>query len=106
MKTTPVSTAALMAAALGLCTSFYTGSPASTASAAEAAHASGTSPAATIVLKAAHVFDATGTALRDGATVVVTGGKIVSVGNGPTPTGAQVIDLGDATLLPGFIDAH
>jgi len=39
--------------------------------------------------------------------VVVAGGKIQSVGaNATIPDGAQVIDLGDATLLPGFIDAH
>ena len=37
--------------------------------------------------------------------MVVSGGKIVSVG-GAVPAGARVIDLGDATLLPGFIDAH
>lgn len=60
----------------------------------------------TVVLKAAHIFDSTGTALKDGASIVVTGDKIVSVGNGPPPAGAKVIDLGDATLLPGFIDAH
>ena len=34
------------------------------------------------------------------------GDKIVSVGTGAAPAGARVIDLGDATLLPGFIDAH
>lgn len=61
---------------------------------------------ATIVLKAAHLFDATGTALKDAATVVVRGDKIVSVGTGAAPKGARVIDLGDATILPGFIDAH
>ena len=60
----------------------------------------------TIVLKAAHVFDSTGTALKDGATVVVRGDRIVSVGTTAPPAGARVIDLGDATLLPGFIDAH
>jgi imidazolonepropionase-like amidohydrolase len=59
----------------------------------------------TIVLKAAHVFDGTGTALKSGATIVVRGDRIVAVG-GPAPAGAKVIDLGDATLLPGFIDAH
>jgi len=41
----------------------------------------------------------------DNATVVVTGNRIVGV-NVPVPAGAQVIDLGDVTLLPGFIDAH
>jgi imidazolonepropionase-like amidohydrolase len=68
-----------------------------------------TQPAAvpeTIVLKAAHLFDSTGTALKDGATIVVRGDRIVSVGTAPAPGGARVIDLGDATLLPGFIDAH
>src|SRR5579862_9409136 len=59
----------------------------------------------TIVLKAAHIFDATGTSLKDGGLVVVRGDRIVSVG-GAAPAGARVIDLGDATLLPGFIDAH
>ncbi len=60
----------------------------------------------TIVLKAAHVFDSTGTTLKDGASVVVRGDRIVSVGTGAAPAGARVIDLGDATILPGFIDAH
>ncbi|HLJ38786.1 MAG TPA: amidohydrolase family protein [Steroidobacteraceae bacterium] len=59
----------------------------------------------TIVLKAAHIFDATGTSLKDGGLVVVRGDRIVSVG-GAAPAGARVIDLGNATLLPGFIDAH
>src|SRR5246127_5640726 len=59
----------------------------------------------TIVLKAAHIFDATGTALKDGGVVVVKGDRIVAVG-GSAPAGARVIDLGNATLLPGFIDAH
>ena len=39
--------------------------------------------------------------------VVVTDGKITAAGaNATAPGGAEVIDLGDATLLPGFIDAH
>jgi imidazolonepropionase-like amidohydrolase len=77
-------------------------------SAAGAATDSSQSPAVPelIVLKAAHVFDATGTALKDGAVVVVRGDRIVSVGTGAAPPGARVIDLGDATVLPGFIDAH
>jgi imidazolonepropionase-like amidohydrolase len=37
----------------------------------------------------------------------VSGSRITAVGSGAAiPGGAQVIDLGDATLSPGFIDAH
>jgi len=39
--------------------------------------------------------------------VIVQGDKIVDVGNNlSVPDGARVIDLGDATLSPGFMDAH
>lgn len=57
------------------------------------------------VLKAARMFDSRGDRIVSPGLVVVSGGKIQSVG-GETPAGAIVIDLGDATLLPGFIDAH
>ena len=59
----------------------------------------------TIALKAAHLFDGTSDTLVDNAVVVVAGNRIAGI-NVPIPAGAQVIDLGDATLLPGFIDAH
>src|SRR2546430_1520369 len=52
------------------------------------------------------LFDSTGTALKDRATLVVRGDRIVSVGSAAAPAGARVVDLGDATILPGFIDAH
>jgi imidazolonepropionase-like amidohydrolase len=60
-----------------------------------------------IVIKAARLFDGRGeTAVRDGV-VIVDGGTIKAAGSGlAAPPGARVIDLGDATLLPGFIDAH
>ena len=61
----------------------------------------------TIVLKAARLFDGKSNALVKPGIVVVTDGKIVAAGTSATvPAGAEVIDLGDATLLPGFIDAH
>ena len=69
-----------------------------------AAYADAAAPE-TIVLKAARVFDATGTQLKSNSFVVVRGERIAAVG-GTVPAGARVIDLGDATLLPGFIDAH
>ncbi len=60
-----------------------------------------------IALKAARLFDGKSKALVKNAVVIVQGDKIVDVGsNAPTPSGAQVIDLGDATLSPGFMDAH
>ena len=60
-----------------------------------------------IVLKAARMFDGKSNALVQNAVVIIEGDKIVDAGsNLPTPDGAQVIDLGDATLSPGFMDAH
>ena len=61
----------------------------------------------TIVLKAARMFDGKSDLLTKPGLVVITDGKIAAVGTGAAiPSGAEVIDLGDATLLPGFIDAH
>jgi imidazolonepropionase-like amidohydrolase len=59
----------------------------------------------TYVLRAARLFDGTGDRVIQPGIVVVSGNRIQSVG-GQAPAGATVIDLGDATLLPGFIDAH
>jgi imidazolonepropionase-like amidohydrolase len=64
-------------------------------------------PAKTYVLKAARLFDGKSGSLVTPGLVVVSGGKITGIGSGASiPSGAETIDLGDATLLPGFIDAH
>ena len=61
----------------------------------------------TIALKAARLFDGKSKALVTNGVVIVQGDKIVDAGsNIAIPQGAQVIDLGDATLSPGFMDAH
>jgi imidazolonepropionase-like amidohydrolase len=61
----------------------------------------------TFVLKAARLFDGKSNSLVTPGMVVVADGKITGVGGSAAiPAGAEVIDLGDATLLPGFIDAH
>src|ERR1700751_430884 len=60
-----------------------------------------------IVLKAARLFDGKSNALVQNGVVIVQGDKIVDAGsNLPIPSAAQVIDLGDTTLAPGFMDAH
>jgi imidazolonepropionase-like amidohydrolase len=69
--------------------------------------AAGAAPDAPILLKADRLFDSVSGRLVEHGVVVVSGSKIQSVGgDGAIPAGAKVIDLGDATLLPGFIDAH
>ncbi len=60
-----------------------------------------------IVLKAARLFDGTRETTVPNGVVIVEAGQIRAAGSGlPIPPGARVIDLGNATLLPGFIDAH
>ncbi|HEX5705469.1 MAG TPA: amidohydrolase family protein [Pyrinomonadaceae bacterium] len=62
-----------------------------------------------VVLKAARLIDGTGAPAINNAIVIVTDNKITAVGDARSlrvPSGAKVIDLGNATLLPGFIDAH
>lgn len=63
----------------------------------------------TTVLRAARLIDGTGAAPIQNGVVVVTGNRIVAVGREGAvsiPQGARVVNLGDATLLPGFIDMH
>ena len=62
---------------------------------------------ATTVLKAAHLFDGRSGNLVSPGLVVVEGSRIIAVGaNAAIPADAKIIDLGDATLVPGYIDAH
>ena len=58
-----------------------------------------------IVLKAARMFDGTSDAVTRNAVIVIEGKTIKSIG-GAVPANAEVIDLGDVTLLPGLIDSH
>ncbi len=59
-----------------------------------------------LLLYAARVFD--GTTLRTNAAVLISNGKIVQIDNREAfkSTSAKVIELGDTTLLPGFIELH
>ena len=59
------------------------------------------------VVHAAHMLDGVSKSLQGPVTVVLTDGRITSVKPGTqTMPGAEVIELGDATLLPGLIDVH
>lgn len=61
----------------------------------------------TIVLKAAHLFDGRSGKLDSPGVIVIQGKTIRAVGaNATIPADARVMDLGDATLVPGYIDAH
>jgi imidazolonepropionase-like amidohydrolase len=69
----------------------------------------GQAPAAktVTVVRAARLIDGHGGAPIQNAVVVIEGDRVARVGAGlPVPTGAEVIDLGGATLLPGLIDCH
>lgn len=60
-----------------------------------------------VLLKAAHLFDGRSGQLSSPGVVLVRDGRIVAVGaKVELAEGTRVIDLGDATLMPGFIDAH
>ena len=73
------------------------------------AQGGGAQPAApkTVVVKAARLFDGKSDRTVSPGVIVVSGGRIQAVGaQARVPADAEVIDLGDATLLPGFMDAH
>src|SRR6185369_16431313 len=66
------------------------------------------SPPVTIV-KAARLLDPRSGNVLAPAVVEIKGEKIEQVGSPAqvtVPPGAKVVDLGSATLLPGFIDGH
>ena len=61
--------------------------------------------AATKAIKAGRVIDPAGRVIHN-AVIVVDNDRIVSVGTGAPPAGAEVIDLSRFTLIPGLIDVH
>jgi imidazolonepropionase-like amidohydrolase len=67
-----------------------------------------TQPAATVIaIRAARLFDGVHDTTVPNGVVIVEGKRIIAAGSTVAiPAGATIVDLGDATLLPGFIDAH
>jgi imidazolonepropionase-like amidohydrolase len=79
------------------------------AAASWAASPPGAQPAAShaIVLHAARLLEVDTGRMLSPAEILVEGERIAAVGSSVAhPADAQVIDLGDATLMPGLIDAH
>ncbi|MBB1059560.1 amidohydrolase family protein [Lysobacter spongiae] len=66
-----------------------------------------TADGALTVVRAAHLVDVRHRRVIDDVAVVIAGGEIRSIETGAgMPMGAEVIDLGEVTLLPGLIDVH
>src|SRR5215467_5530997 len=57
-------------------------------------------------IHAGHLLDVKSGKMLDNILFTIEGDKIAAVGFGGAPAGAKVIDLPNATLLPGLIDAH
>jgi len=94
----PINTCAMRAMVASLVLSVP---PASTAAAQ-----TGATPPAPVVVRAARMVDVTTGQLVQNARIVVEGDRITAVNPATLPSGARVVDLGDVTLLPGFIDSH
>jgi len=63
----------------------------------------------TIVLRAQALIDGTSAPPRRRVDIVIRGNRIVEIfvsGSHPLPQGADVVDLGSLTVLPGLIDTH
>jgi len=61
-----------------------------------------------LMLRARRIIPSTGQTPIDHGYVMIRDGRIVDVGSGveSPPDGFEVVDAGDATLLPGLIDCH
>ena len=60
-----------------------------------------------VAIRAGHVVDVAAGSALDNQVILVEDGVITAVGSDVTvPSGAEVIDLSDAWVMPGMIDAH
>ncbi len=61
-----------------------------------------------VFYQGAGVFDATGEELRHGDGLLVAAGRVVGIGSREAlaTDGVEVVPLGDAVIVPGFVDSH
>src|SRR5688572_13847968 len=59
-----------------------------------------------VVVRAARMLDVESGRMLTNVRIVIEGDRIQSVNPATVPSGARTIDLGDVTLMPGFIDMH
>jgi imidazolonepropionase-like amidohydrolase len=64
-------------------------------------------PPKRVAIRAGRLIDGKSESAIQNAVILIEGDKIVSVGSGGTvPSGAEMIDLSKATVMPGFADVH
>lgn len=59
-----------------------------------------------IALRSRWIFDGTGDTAFEGGSVLLEGSRIAAVGRLEISRDVPVVDLGEATLLPGLVDCH
>ena len=62
-------------------------------------------PGGRLIIHAARMFDGIGGGYQRNRDIVIEGGRIIAVEDHQQRSGQIVIDMGDLTVLPGFIDA-
>ncbi len=63
-------------------------------------------PGSSLVVRAGRLFDGIGGGYREGLDIVIDGGRIVALEPRRARDGSVVVDMGDLTVLPGFIDGY
>ena len=63
-------------------------------------------PAGRLVIRAARLFDGTGGGYREGLDILIDGGRIGAIEPQRDRTGSVLVNMGDLTVLPGYIDGY
>ena len=63
-------------------------------------------PAGSLVIRTARLFDGTGGGYREGLDILIEGGRISAIEPQQDRSGAVLVNMGDLTVLPGFIDGY